>query len=166
MGTVLVRNAERMMTSADALKQGIEFTFADGRRGLVPFAEVPEVKEFGNLASVELPNPYEAILHASSGEIVELPWDFVRHYCDASYRPRVEAVALAGRQAIGGRIRQLRESTGLTQEALAKTANIGRVTVVRIENGEQSPRYETLVSLARALGRPMGELVRGGEAYG
>ena len=71
---------------------------------------------------------------------------------------------LAGRQAIGVKIRQLRNSAGLTQEALANAANIGRVTLVRIENGEQSPRYETLASLAQALRRPIQELVAGEKA--
>ena len=163
MSAVLVKNADRMMTSADPLKEGIEITFADGRRGLVPFTDVPEVGKFENLTSVELPNPYEVILQTKLDDTVELPWDFVRHYCDASYRPRVEAVALVGRQAIGARIRELRRSAGLTQEALALAAGIGRVTLVRIENGEQSPRYETLASLAQALGRPMAELVGGGK---
>ena len=155
MSAVLVKNADRMMTSADPLEDGIEFTFADGRKGMVLFAAIPEVKEGDNLASVELPNPYEVVLRTNDGQTVDLPWDFVRHYCDASYRPRVETVALAGRQAIGARIRQLRKAAGLTQEALARVAAIGRVTVVRIENGEQSPRYETLVSLANALDLPM-----------
>ena len=163
MSAVLVKNADRMMTSADQQKDGIKITFADGHRGLVPFAEIPEVNEGDNVASVELPNPYEVILHTKSGKPVELPWDFVRHYCDDSYRPRVEAVTLTGRQAMGVKIRQLRESAGLTQQALAQAAGIGRVTLVRMENGEQSPRYDTLVSLAKALGRPMGELVSGGE---
>lgn len=162
MSAVLVKNADRMMTSADPLKEGIQFTFADGRTGLVPFAAIPEVKAVDNLVRVELPNPYEARLLTDSGDTVELPWDFVRNFCDSSYQPRVEAVAVAGRQAIGARIRQLRKSEGVTQEALARAAGIGRVTLVRIENGEQSPRYETLVSLARALGRPMEELVVGG----
>ena len=166
MSAVLVKNADRMMTSAELLREGIEITFADGRIGLVSFADIPEVKEFGNLTTVELPNPYEVTLHTKSGEAVELPWDFVRHYCDALYRPRVEAIALAGRQAIGLRIRQLRESAGLTQEALALAAKIGRVTLVRIEGGDQSPRYETLLSLARALGRSIQELVVGGETPG
>lgn len=161
MGAVLVKNADRMMTSAEPLEDGIEFTFADGRKGLVPFTAIPEIVEGDNLANVELPNPYEAILLIKSGVAVELPWDFVRHYCDASYRPRVEAVALAGRQAIGGKIRQLRDASGLTQEALARASGIGRVTLVRIEKGAQSPRYETLVSLALALGQPMRELLDG-----
>ena len=158
------KRQDRMMTSADPRKEGIEIIFADGRGGLIPFGEIPEVNAFENLASVELPNPYEVILLTKSGDTVELPWDFVRHYCDATYRPRVDDIGLAGRQAIGTRIRQLRESAGLTQEALAQVAGIGRVTLVRIEKGEQSPRYDTLVSLAQALRRPMQELVAGGEA--
>ena len=163
MGTILVKNANRMMTSANALKEGIELVFADGRRGLIPFAHIPGIRELSSLAQIELPNPYEIVLRNSKGETVELPWDFARHYSDASYRPKVEAVALAGRKAIGARIRKLRESAGLTQETLAHAANIGRVTLVRIEIGAQSPRIETLVSLARALGRPTQELlVEGG----
>ena len=164
MAVVLVKNADRMMTSAEPREEGIEITFADGRRGLIPFVEIPEVKDFENLQRIELPNPYEVVLHTGAGVTAELPWDFVRHYCDDTYRPRIEAVALAGRQSIGARIRRLRESAKLTQEALAQAAGIGRVTLVRIENGEQSPRYETLVSLAQALGRPMREVVSGEEA--
>ena len=139
MSTVLVKIADRMMTSADLQMNGIEVTFADGHRGLVPFEEILEVNEGDDVASVELPNPYEVILHTKSGKPTELPWDFVRHYCDASYRPRIEAVGMAGSQAIGARVRHLRESAELTQETLAQAAGIGRVTLVRMENGDQSP---------------------------
>ena len=159
MSAILVKNAERMMTSAESLTEGIEITFADGCVGLVPYKEISEVDGNDDLVSIELPNPYEAILHTESGETVELPWDFVRHYCESSYRLRIEGVALVGKQAIGDKIRQLRESSGLTQQALATLADIGRVTLVRIENGGQSPRYETLVSLARALARPLSDLL-------
>ncbi len=161
MSAVLVKNAERMMTSAEILEEGIKIAFADGQAGVVPFAEISEVAVRESIVSVELPNLYEIVLTTKSGKIIELPWDFVRHFCDSSYRPRVEAVALAGRQLIGNRIRQLRKSAGLTQQALSRLANIGRVTLVRIETGEQSPRYETMVSLAQALGRPLEELVVG-----
>jgi DNA-binding XRE family transcriptional regulator len=159
MGTVLVKNADRMMTSANPLKDGIELVFADGCRGLVPFADLPEIREPSNLAYIELPNPYEIILRNSQGETVELPWDFARHYCDASYRPRVETIATASRQSIGSRVRRLRVVARMTQEELAAAAGIGRVTLVRIEKGGQSPRYETLVALARAIGRPVAELL-------
>ena len=159
MNMVLVKNAERMMTKAVPKVDGIEVSFADGRSGLVPFSAVPEVGEIGRLSGIELPNAYELVLETAEGERVEIPWDFARHYCDESYRPDVERVGMEGRRSLGGRIRELREAAGLTQEALAVRAGVGRVTLVRVERGEQSPRFETLVAVARALGRGVEELV-------
>ena len=152
MDTVLVKNANRMMTTATLLDDGIELGFADGLKGLIPYAEVPEVKTREGITGLALPNPYEMVLQAAGGESVEIPWDFARHYCDASYRPTVEAIAALGRRTVGERIRRYRESAGLTQLALARAADIGRVTLVRLENGEQSPRFKTLKAVAEALG--------------
>ena len=159
MNAVLVMNADRMMTSACLLDKGIELRFADGRSGLIPFSDIPEIKEREALSSIELPNPYEMVLETVSGERIEVPWDFARHYCDASYRPRVEVIAMQGRQTIGARIRRLRESAGLTQEGLARAAEVGRVTVVRLEKGEQTPRFKTLIAVAKALGKTTQELL-------
>ena len=152
------------MTYAEVVPQGIEVTFADGRKGLVPVADVPEIKDQAIPPEIELPSPYQIVLRTSQGEAVELPWDFVRHYCDPAYRSGVEATATGGRQVLGVRIRHVRETAGLTQKALASAAGIGRVTLVRIENGAQSPRYETLIGLARALGRPTTELLIDGSS--
>jgi DNA-binding XRE family transcriptional regulator len=156
---VFVKNAERMITVATPRKTGIEITFADGCRGLIPFADIPEVRERSNLRVIELPNPYQVVVRTVRGDLVEIPWDFARHYCDASYRPRVENLARRGREALGKRARQLRDASGLTQEQVAGLAGIGRVTLARIENGDQSPRFETLVSLAQALGRPVQDMM-------
>ena len=111
------------------------------------------------MSGLDLPNPYTMVLTTAHGERVEIPWDFARHYCDASYRPTVEAVAMRGRLAIGQRIRRLRLSAGMTQEALARTAEIGRVTLVRLEKGEQTPRYKTLDAIAGALDLSATELL-------
>ena len=159
MQAVLVKNANRMMTVASLLEDGIELSFADGSRGLIPYADVPEIKERAAVYSLELPNPYEMILGTARGEQVEIPWDFARHYCDASYRPTIEAIAMRGRETVGERIRQFRESAGMTQEGLAREANIGRVTLVRLERGEQTPRFKTLDAIAKALGIRIPELL-------
>ncbi|MDO8616962.1 MAG: helix-turn-helix transcriptional regulator [Dehalococcoidia bacterium] len=161
MATVLVQNADRMMTAASPRNRGIHLTFADGCSGVIPFGDLPEIGDRSNLESIEIPNPYEIVLKNTQGETVEIPWDFARHYCDPSYRPRVEALAATGRQSIGDRIRRLREAAAMTQGELASRAGIGRVTLVRIENGAQSPRYETLVALSQALARPLPELLTG-----
>jgi DNA-binding XRE family transcriptional regulator len=151
-------NADRMMTSAEKQENGIRLTLADGRSGLIPFNDLPEIKTRSNLRSIEIPNPHQLVLRNRKGHETEVPWDFARHFCDPAYEPRVRAVAGRGRASIGARIRELRKSSGLTQDQLAAKAGIGRVTLVRIEKGEQSPRYETLVALAVGLGRPVAEL--------
>jgi len=49
------------------------------------------------------------------------------------------------------RLRQLRADRGLTQEALAKKAELSRVYVARLETGKQDPTLTTLTKLAKAL---------------
>ena len=147
------------MTTATLLNNGIELSFADGLKGLIPYGEVPEVKVREGISGLELPNPYEMVLQTAKGESVEIPWDFARHYCDATYRPTIEAIAALGRQTIGERVRRYRESAGLTQKGLARAADIGRVTLVRLEKGEQSPRFKTLKAVADALGMEAPDLL-------
>ncbi len=159
MEAVLVKNANRMMTMASLLEDGIELSFADGSKGLIPYADVPEIRERAAVSGLELPNPYEMVVETAHGEKVEIPWDFARHYCDASYRPTIEAIAMRGSQTVGLRIRQFRESAGLTQKGLAHAADIGRVTLVRLEKGEQTPRFKTLDAIAKALGIRVAELL-------
>ena len=139
LSTVLVRNANQMMTAAGLLDTAIQCAFADGASGLIPYADVPEISDRGAITELELPNAYEMIVTLSDGQQIEIPWDFARHYCDKSYRPTIEATAAAGRKTLGGRIRRCRESAGLTQEELARRAQIGRLTLVRLENGDQAP---------------------------
>ena len=159
MQEVLVKNADRMMTAASAAKDGIRLTFADGASGVIPYLDVPEIGRRENLKSIALPNPYELVLTDSNGATHEVPWDFARHYCDPSYRPRVEFVAERGRLSLGTRVREIRMAAGMTQEQLASAAGIARVTLVRLESGEQSPRYDTLVAIAEALGEPVANVL-------
>jgi DNA-binding XRE family transcriptional regulator len=156
---VLVRNANRMMTAASLLEDGIELSFADGSRGLIPYSDVPEIRERAAVSRLDLPNPYVIVVETDEGERVEIPWDFARHYCDASYRPTIEAIAMQGRHTLGERIHRYRESAGLTQEALARAVDIGRVTLVRLEKGEQTPRFKILDAISNALGIRVAEML-------
>ena len=156
---VFVKNADRMMNTVGLTEHGLELRFADGLGGTIPLADIPEVSGPEALTGLELPNRYEVVLTTANGERVEIPWDFARHYCDATYRPIIETLAMQDRRTLGGRIRQLRESAGLTQVALAELADIGRVTLVRLERGEQSPKFKTLEAIATALGIGVPELL-------
>ena len=159
MDAVLVRNADRMMMVANIVANGVQLSFADGCNGMIPYSDIDEINDATDLSGLELPNPYQMILNTVNGEHIEIPWDFARHYCDESYRPTVEAIAMRGRRTLGERLRTLRDSAGLTQEELSRAANIGRVTLVRLENGEQTPRVKTLTAIAEALGKPVSDLL-------
>ena len=147
------------MAAAGLLEDGVELSFADGSRGLIPYADISEIEGPTVVRSLELPNPYELILVTAQGERLGIPWDFARHYCDVSYRPTIEAIAARGRRTVGERIRHFRQTAGMTQVALARSAGIGRVTLVRLEKGEQTPRYGTLEAISKALGIRVRELL-------
>jgi DNA-binding XRE family transcriptional regulator len=163
MGLIIarVKNAERMMTRAAVKNKGIKITFANGCNGVIPITDILEAGNPPHLNGIELPNPYQINIYSSKNGTVELCWDFVRHYCDSSYRKHFKAIASGGRKPLGKRIRSFREAAGMTQSKLATTAGIGRITEVWIENGEQSLRYETLISIAQALKRLVADLAIG-----
>ena len=138
MNTVKVAKAERMIIAVTPGQDGINASFADGCSGKVPLKSIPEIKDRSGLDAVELPNPYEIILTITRDERVKFPWDFVRHYCGQTHRPRIEFIAAEGRQILGARARALREAAGMTREALATAAGIGRATIIRLENGRHA----------------------------
>lgn len=141
--------ADRLINSARVLSHGIEITFAYGRSGVIPFGDIRGIDQ-ERLEGIELPSQHELILRATTGESVDIPWEFARHYCDPAYREQSEAAASHGRSRMANRVRDLRKQAGLTQEQLANAAGIGRVTLVRIENGSYSPRFRTRAALAFA----------------
>lgn len=67
-------------------------------------------------------------------------------------------------QALGRRVRRLREGLRLTQEEFARRCDISVSFASLLERGERSPSYETLLTISRALEVPMAELFREGSA--
>lgn len=57
------------------------------------------------------------------------------------------------------RIKELRESKGMTQEVLANKLSVKRTTVSMWESGESMPRADKLAPLARLLGCTVDELL-------
>ncbi|HOJ89424.1 MAG TPA: helix-turn-helix transcriptional regulator [Pseudothermotoga sp.] len=53
------------------------------------------------------------------------------------------------------RIRELREQKDLTQEALAKRANLSPKTISCYERGKAMPSFRALVRIAKALNVPI-----------
>lgn len=61
---------------------------------------------------------------------------------------------------IGGKVRNLRLGRVWTQEDLAREADVGIATIVRIERGQVFPHQQTIRRIAGALDVPPEDLVR------
>lgn len=58
----------------------------------------------------------------------------------------------------GQRIRSLRQNAGLTLQELGQKAGIGFSTIAKVERGQLSPTYETILRLAQGLSVDVAEL--------
>ncbi|MEU5974968.1 helix-turn-helix transcriptional regulator [Streptomyces sp. NPDC047315] len=68
------------------------------------------------------------------------------------------------RRAIGDQIRAARLHRDLTQERVALTTGMDRATYNRIEQGHSSALLDSLILIADAIGVPLEDLVRVGNA--
>jgi transcriptional regulator with XRE-family HTH domain len=66
--------------------------------------------------------------------------------------------------AFGQRMRELRAREGVSQDGLAREADVHPTAIGRIERGRREPRLTTILRLAHGLGVEPGELVNGLDA--
>jgi DNA-binding XRE family transcriptional regulator len=64
-------------------------------------------------------------------------------------------------QALGARVRMIRETLGLNQEELAKRVGILRTSITNIEAGRQRMLLHSVEDFARALGTTPKHLLKG-----
>jgi transcriptional regulator with XRE-family HTH domain len=61
------------------------------------------------------------------------------------------------------KIRGLRNKKGLSQEKLARLADVSYNTVVKIESGDsKNPTFQTMTGIAKALGISLDDLAKNG----
>lgn len=58
-------------------------------------------------------------------------------------------------------IKRLRKKKGISQEKMARLADVSVNTIVKIENGaNQNPTIETLIKVTKALDVEIGDLIK------
>lgn len=62
-------------------------------------------------------------------------------------------------QELGSNIRKIRELKGFSQQNLAIELDVDQKTISRIENGESSPKFETIVQISKALSISINQLL-------
>lgn len=64
-------------------------------------------------------------------------------------------------QNLSNNIKRLREAKGLSQEKLARLADVANNTLIKMESGEnKNPTLETLKKVAKALGVSVDDLIK------
>ncbi|MBM3252315.1 MAG: helix-turn-helix transcriptional regulator [Candidatus Omnitrophica bacterium] len=59
------------------------------------------------------------------------------------------------------RIRELRNKKGISQEKLARLADVSYNTIVKIESGDsKNPTFQTMTGIAKALGISLDDLAK------
>lgn len=61
---------------------------------------------------------------------------------------------------LGKRIQELRNEKGLTQEELAATSGLDRVSIGYIEQGKRAPRLSTLLVVSKSLKVKLADIFR------
>jgi len=74
---------------------------------------------------------------------------------------KIDAPAAEGLEEIGNRVRQLRESKGLSLEDLSRLTGFDEALLDRIEKKEVYPQLGTAIRLSKALDSAFGRLVSG-----
>lgn len=64
-------------------------------------------------------------------------------------------------QNLANNIKKLREAKGLSQEKLARLANVANNTLIKMESGEnKNPTLDTLKKVAKAFGVSVDDLIK------
>jgi DNA-binding XRE family transcriptional regulator len=69
-------------------------------------------------------------------------------------------MAESNKTNLAKKVKQLREKLGLSQEKLARLADVSNNTIINIEAGKQdNPTIDTLKKVAKALNVPVEDLI-------
>ena len=68
---------------------------------------------------------------------------------------------MSNNQNLANNIKKLREAKGLSQEKLARLADVANNTLIKMESGEnQNPTLDTLKKVAKALSVSVDDLIK------
>ena len=76
---------DQMMVAAAAGADGLDIRFADGFEGILAWTHIPGIS-LANVSALEFANPWVLNIHLTSGQIEEVPSDFLRYHLDAKFR--------------------------------------------------------------------------------
>jgi transcriptional regulator with XRE-family HTH domain len=125
----------------------------NGKTYAMPLSALEQAEDWNPKAKPKAVNiihdGYAAIVEFNTGVQIDFPSDFVLHTCEPSYSYFKDKSRVVS--GVGARIRTIRQSRGLTLDALAAKSGIAKPNLSRLENDKVTPKYDTLRTIAAAL---------------
>jgi DNA-binding XRE family transcriptional regulator len=135
--------------------------FADGSEVFVdPERVLPANVQGVNWDALQA-GDYKITVPSQDGQ-VEIPWSTIRALTDREYASHLAVAAEEEARLLGRRIREFRESRGLTSKEVAERAGIAPQSLYRIEHGHHDVVFTTLRRILAAMGCSLKDLVRKG----
>jgi transcriptional regulator with XRE-family HTH domain/Zn-dependent peptidase ImmA (M78 family) len=103
-------------------------------------------------------NSYEIIVPTAEGNI-DIPWDMIRALTDRDYSKFLADEAEEQANAVGVKIKRLREKRHYKSNELAELAGLTPQTISRIEKGHTDVSFVTLKRILGAMGYSLQDLV-------
>jgi len=151
------RNPSEVITSFKLSDNGLTIAFADHATANIRFDELRRLAETKEIMfnEIRISEDRSYITIGTRGEPVPIPFDVLREFVMTD-KPSRERKNLQQRKLtaknVGERIRQLRDTAKISQEALAAKIGTSRWTIMRIEKGSYLPKVSMLEQIAQALG--------------
>lgn len=144
--------ASQRVVAAEWQRSGLRVRFADGATWPVPAAAVLAMHHgTPTRLALDPADPSCLVVHFDA-DVEHLPWDWIRSFGDSALRASSADSLRRSLGHVARRMREWRRAQGLTQQALADRAGIGRATVARLELGRGGVTLATLQRIAQAFG--------------
>jgi DNA-binding XRE family transcriptional regulator len=105
----------------------------------------------------------KAVEKAARELLPYLPRPDTHHVPSNNLRVALGVLPGFSERTLGKRVMFLRKRLGWSMERLAKEAGLSKTFIFSLEKDEQRPGIDAVISLARALGLTLDQLVFGGE---
>lgn len=145
------------MVSATSEGNHLVVLFEDGAKVSVEVQRLLASRTQDTLWGEVRTTPYELILTTPDGER-EIPWLTIRLLTDSEFAAYNAQMAEEQARDIGQRLKEIRQSKGLSSKEVAERAGITAQSLSRIENGHHDVVFTTLSRILAAMGATLTDL--------
>ena len=148
------------MIAVEQERRDVIISFADGSSVTVAISSLLPARYWQGDWNLQRHDEHEIVLVGEEEESIEISWLTIRSLTDQEFNSHLVERAEEEARQVGLRLRELRESRGISGKELAEKIAIQPQALSRIENGRHALSFPTLSKILTALGYSLTDLAR------